>query len=100
MTRIRCLVPYCRCSRRPDPDIREWICAKHWKMIPREIKATRAQRRREARRIVRRKPTYREYWKLPAGSADRLAAVGLWRRLDMAWRACKVAAIEAAAGIT
>jgi len=48
---------------------------------------------------VARNPLVREYWKMPPGCEDRLAAVAMWRALDDAWDACKRAAIETAAGL-
>jgi hypothetical protein len=55
--------------------------------------------KRQARKIIARKPLYREYWKYPPGSSDRLAAVAMWRRLDDAWARVRDAAIERAAGL-
>lgn len=95
--RIRCCVPFCR--RTTGEPFREWICAKHWSMVPRTVRAVWSREKRQARRIIARKPIYREYWNLPPGASDRLAAVRLWRRYDAAWERCKTAAIEAAAGV-
>lgn len=37
--RLPCEVPGCRRTRKPEPGVTGWICAKHWTAIP-------AQRRR------------------------------------------------------
>ena len=64
--RIRCLVPFCRRTRAAG-GLPEWICGKHWALIP-------ARRRRayaRARRIASKTGEQRA-WK---------AAARLWRRL-------------------
>lgn len=95
--RLSCCVPFCR--RTTKGNFREWICAKHWPLVPRALKAEWREAKRKTRRIVARKPSYREWWTLPPGSSDRLAAIRLWRKLDQCWERCKRAAIEGAAGI-
>lgn len=95
--RLSCCVPHCR--RTTAEECREWICGKHWPLVPRALRGEWSRAKRRARRIVARKPEYREWWTLKAGSSDRLAAVALWRRLDSIWDRCKVAAIEKAVGI-
>lgn len=99
--RTACLVPGCRCTVATDKikPHSEWICAKHWVLIPRQLKLDYAAERRQAKRVIRRKPIYQEYWKLKPGCADRLAAVRMWRRLDQIWDKMKTAAIERAVGI-
>ncbi|MGO4337797.1 hypothetical protein AB4037_23050 [Labrys sp. KB_33_2] len=88
MTRITCLVPFCRCTRKPTFDSdEEWICDRHYSAIP-------ASLRRE----------YDQAWH-QAVKADQRAADGLevpdsiYVRVTEAFRACKAAAIEAAGGI-
>lgn len=94
--RVPCMVLGCRCTRKPHADLgEEWICAKHWRSVPR-------WRRRELSRIAR---AYRRqfgdqgYWKFPPGSEKRIAAIDM----DTAWRAvweqCKIDAQDAALGI-
>lgn len=97
MTRTPCCILGCRCSTKHP--CREWICEKHWKMVPKALKRQKAHIYRIARRSVRRRPLYAEWWKLPAGSTERLTALGLWRRCDQAWNACKEAAQRAAVGL-
>lgn len=84
--RIACLVPFCRSTRGDrNGDLlaegMEWICARHWALVPRRLKQRRARLRRMERRAT-------------AERLDRIRAAdqGVWRR-------CKVAAIEAAGGI-
>ena len=95
--RLSCCVPHCRRTTRED--CREWICAKHWALVPRKLRAEYSRAKRVAKRIVARKPAYREWWTFAPGSSDRLAALALWRRLDAIWDGCKSTAIERAAGI-
>jgi hypothetical protein len=95
--RISCCVPYCR--RTTSAEFREWVCGKHWPLVSRQTKATLRTAKARARRILRSKPQYREYWKLPPGSPARLSAVSMWARLDQAWANCKREAIERAVGI-
>ncbi len=95
--RLSCCVPYCRCTTKRN--VSEWICGKHWRLVPRKLRSDYASAKRIARRLVARKPAYREWWAYPGGSSNRLAAVALRRRLDRLWDRCKTAAIEGAAGI-
>lgn len=95
--RLRCIVPYCR--RTTKAEFREWVCAKHWTVVPKALRRAYRTAMRRARKIVGRRPEYREYWKLRPGSPERLSAVAMWRRVDGCWERCKRAAIEAAVGI-
>lgn len=99
--RVCCCVPFCRrtiAAAKLAPHI-DWVCQLHWALVPRKLKRAYRADRARCRRIVRRRPIYREYWKLPGGSPQRLRAIAMWRRLDQAWANCKLAAIERAAGI-
>ena len=95
--RLACCVPFC--GRTTKADFSEWVCAEHWRMVPRALRAEYGGIKRKARKILARKPLYREWWKLPAGSSERFAALGLFHRLDRVWARCKAAAIEGAAGL-
>lgn len=97
--RITCCIPYCKRTLRNDKGYKEWICGKHWPLVPRTSKSDYAREKRIARKIVARKPLYREWWKYPGGSSDRLAAIRMWKKLDETWERCKQQAIEAAMGI-
>lgn len=46
--RSGCLVPFCR--RTSTLFEREWLCADHWKLVPRELKRFRTQRLKAAYR--------------------------------------------------
>ena len=84
--RIRCLVPHCRCTiarAHLDPAHDEWICAKHWRAVPRGAKQARQVAMRRHRRALGRARSYL----LIAEAARR------------AWKRCKAEAIEAAGGI-
>jgi hypothetical protein len=60
--RIQCLVPGCRCTaarRRFVDGIRpemEWICQKHWVLVPRDL------RQNKTRAARRKKPLAANYW--------------------------------------
>ncbi|CUA90888.1 hypothetical protein IMF23_04400 [Chelatococcus daeguensis] len=96
--RLPCCVPFCRRTTKAGR-FTDWICAKHWPLVSLETRGAYNLAKRRARRIIARRPIYREYWKLPAGSPERLRAVRMWRRIDAAWARCKCEAIERAAGI-
>ncbi|WP_448952186.1 hypothetical protein [Labrys neptuniae] len=107
MTRISCLVPFCRCTVKADegqtPENTEGICAKHWRLVPRGAKA----RRRQA---FRRVATLKRMWDGNLRGQERIESTGRYlkychalarayqQRYD-AWDRCKAAAIEAAAQI-
>lgn len=93
--RLSCCVPFCRRTRAAG-GCKEWVCGKHWSGVPAALRASYTAEKRLARRIVARKPLYREYWKMKPGCSDRLAAVAMWRKLDDAWNACRDKAIEQA----
>lgn len=79
--RLRCAVPFCRRTVARDKlpsGHDEWICAKHWPLVPHDMK----RRKRLAERIARRKNS-------PAA----------WVLAGRIWERCKAAAIERAAGI-
>ena len=50
--RLRCEVPGCRRTRKPDPLIAEWICAKHWALVPKHWRRVFARSKRRGRAIV------------------------------------------------
>lgn len=95
--RLSCCVPFCR--RTTKENFGEWVCGSHWRNVPSSIRDNFNAEKRRVRKIIARKPEYREWWKYPGGSSDRLAAVAMWRRYGNAWDACKAAAIEGEAGI-
>ena len=81
MRRIRCAVPFCRRTR--PGALFEWICSKHWALVPRHWRRDYARARRRAR-------SGRCFDCYGAG------ACGCARNL---WRMCKAEAIERAAGL-
>lgn len=100
--RTACIVPHCGCTIATEKLTQgddSWICSKHWRLIPRKMKQDYAAERRQARRVLARKPEYREYWTLKPGCSDRLAAVRMWSRLSKMWKQLCTTAIERAAGI-
>lgn len=98
VARLRCCVPFCGRTFKPEPgdsDSTEIICGKHWRQAP---KAWR-RRRTKLLRQYRKFHGDRAFWNYPAGSAQRRDC----RRLDILihrlWDRCKSAAIEAAGGL-
>ncbi len=85
--RIGCLVPFCRATRgdhkgdRPLTDGCEWICERHYRMIPRALKRRRAALRRLA------------------GRADEARRARINRLDHILWQRAKRIATEAAGGI-
>lgn len=106
--RLRCFVPFCRCtrgSRKADPlpdDVTgmEWICAKHWRRVPMLVKAHRRAADRRVAKIARAwwADHAQGYRRAPHAQWDRLH-----RRADQAareaWKACTASAVEQAAGL-
>lgn len=82
MTRISCCVPFCRRTiaiERLLPD-NEWLCAEHWRAVPRQLKAVRARLRRRRKRLGHQ--------------------TSVMRGIDArSWELCKRAAIEAVGGL-
>lgn len=74
--RICCCVPFCRRTRKADATISEWICAEHWRAVPRNDRAIYSR--------VKRKARFAGAWTM--------AAERIWRRV-------KRIAIERAGGI-
>lgn len=96
-----CCVPYCRrtIAAAKLPEGHEWICGKHWPLVSKAAKAALRLNGQRIRKVLRKRPEYAEYWKLPPGSPRRRRAVAMWRRNVQAWNRCKREAIERAAGI-
>lgn len=91
--RISCCIPFCR--RTTKHECQEWICGKHWPLVPRHM------RRRDSKlvRLYLRRYGKTSFWQMPAGSPQRIAAIKLSRICETSWTACKKQAIERAAGI-
>lgn len=96
--RVPCCVPHCRRTRKPGGG-QFWICGIHWRFVPMAVKAEYRLVRKRTLRILDRRPQYRDYWKLPPGSPQRLRAHAMWMRVDQVLEKCKRAAIERAMGI-
>ncbi|KFL31413.1 hypothetical protein JP75_07565 [Devosia riboflavina] len=99
--RLNCSVPGCtrtRGDRKGDvlgPYI-EWICADHWKLVPRWMKAARNRARRRLRRAESILATVAmvEAWTTVHETARR-ADAAQWRL----WKRLKRAAIERSVGL-
>lgn len=98
--RIACIVPHCRRTVSADkyPGC-EIICAKHWRLISRRTRASKARAERRHRKLVR-------LWERANGRRDAHASARLARIIHRsnsacgrAWTRCRVEAIEAAVGI-
>ncbi len=99
MTRIRCCIPFCNRTRRHDESVGEWICAEHWREVPKAKRAAWNRVRKKLRKACAINPGVKQFWSLPSGSPERLSAVRLWRVHDRIWSAVKRAAMEKAGGI-
>lgn len=79
--RIPCVVPFCRRSKKATlgvtyfTDTPEWICADHWRLVPRADRAVYNRARRKA------------------------VKDGAWPAVARLWRRMKRIAIEKAGGI-
>lgn len=97
--RISCLVPFCRRTRGqrkgegPIREGEEWICGKHWSLIPKAYRRAHQRLCRQARRMEL------AWWKLPAGSPQRTASIRMCQRLARLWRRLRQAAVERAGGL-
>lgn len=67
MTRLLCVVPFCRRSHENTEGFDEWICGKHWPLIPKA-------RRRVYGRLVRQ-------WRRWHRQSDGLRAGRVWNVL-------------------
>jgi hypothetical protein len=76
--RMPCCVPFCRRTRRNDGRFREWICAIHWRAVPRRLKAYKRATQRRAVATL---------------DPQEIA------RANRAWERCKRVAIEKAGGL-
>lgn len=65
--RISCCIPGCRRTCRNDRGYDEWVCAKHWSLVPKSMRRAYASVKR------RRKP---------------------WSAVNRIWRRCRTRAIE------
>ncbi len=94
--RLLCCVPFC--SRTTAKPFAEWICAKHWPLVPRKVKAFRRKADAAAARAkaVCEALTGLDDARYPDAMLAKRKAYG---RSGRAWERCKRAAIEAAMGI-
>jgi len=106
MTRLLCIVPHCRCTVAVEgrhAGATEVVCQKHWKLVPRGVKA---RRRQALRRIAKLK----RMWDGNLRGQERIEATGRYLKYCAAlgqayqqsygaWDRCKSAAIEAAGGL-
>ncbi|ABS14275.1 hypothetical protein I6H96_02800 [Brucella anthropi] len=79
--RINCSVPFCRrtiAKKALPQEHNEWICMKHWPLVPAALR----RRKRQAEKIAKRKNTE-----------------AAWRLASMVWQHCKRVAIERAGGL-
>ena len=96
--RSSCYVPGCwRWSTRFEGD---WLCAEHWRLVPRELKYLRtALRRRWRRRLAKAEAQHGAAGAKGTWLALRRAGCAWNRGEDAVWRRMKRAAVERAAGL-
>lgn len=93
--RTPCCVPHCRRTKTLTQGGTEWICGRHWPLVPKYM------RRRDSmllRRYIKRFGKT-AFWEFPAGSKKRIEAARLARLLDKSWAIIRKQAIERAMGI-
>jgi hypothetical protein len=97
--RIPCIVPFCRCTaaQTKHPGATEIICAKHWRRVPRALKA----RKRKIVRLLEKAEAVvtREIRGLRIDVSDEKRKRAAHRAAWKVWDRCKAAAIDAAGGI-
>lgn len=97
--RISCCVPFCRHTRglrKGETALpNEWVCGKHWSMVPKKHRA----RLSRALRWYRRRFGDNGYWTYPPGSKQRISAIRYAKHWSKCWELCKRAAIETAGGL-
>lgn len=87
MTRLSCIVPFCRRTTGKFAAPIEWICGPHYRLVPSSLKL----RRRRVNRLLRKA------WV----QSDRgRALLRLNRLFDALWDETKAIAIQRSAGIT
>lgn len=94
LDRLHCCVPHCRRTKGWHVEA-EWICGKHWSVLPAYLR----QRKNGLFRLYRRRFGNSGFWEFPPGSDKRIEAIRLERMCAAAWRLCVRAAIERAVGI-
>lgn len=85
-----CLVPGCPHWTARYPEGGEWICAEHWRLVPRHLKTTRTRLVNKYRRLGELELTPNHY--KPKTARCWRAILGVWRRM-------RRAALEGAAGL-
>ena len=94
--RMRCVVPYCKCTTSRFKPPAQWICRKHWLQVPRYMRL----RKNRLARAYRRRFGHRCWFEMRKGSADRRYAFRLTVVYNQAWDACVRWAVERATGIS
>lgn len=101
--RLSCCVPFCRRTLRNEKGYGEWICAKHWPLVPRSMKRRRRQQVRRVKKLKHMWVHDPEFQARIENSGRYLKYCAALQRAYQAsyaaWDECKRAAIEAAAGI-
>lgn len=94
--RLCCAVPFCRSTT--GKPYSEWVCAKHWRLVPKKVKAFRRRADAAGKRAGERRDAL-------TGMDDHryadamLALFKARSRQQRAWERCKRAAIERGMGI-
>lgn len=82
-TLTTCCVPLCKHRTRRLSGEVEWICAAHWKDVPKKSKRILSLAKRRYRRFGY------NFMQYPAGSPNRLAAVKAHRQVYAIWSIIK-----------
>ena len=88
--RTPCLVPGCRRTCKAE-GFDEWICAKHWRGVPKLLRSRKNKLWARYRRRFGTTP----FWEFPSGSAQRIDAARHARLMGRVWDKCRDEAIVA-----
>lgn len=96
--RIQCCVPFCKRTHRNDEGYVEWICQRHWSLVPRRTRGKWKLSKKVAKRSSERfNAQYEEQGGFLDPQLNRAtAAIELSNKI---WERCKREAFERAGGI-
>jgi hypothetical protein len=102
-TRLRCEVPFCPKTRKVEHGTSaQWLCADHWRLVPRILRAFQQRRRRREMKDGRVSCLFL----CEDGRHDDVARLEAARSMTLclcslcSWRRCVDAAIQISAGIS
>lgn len=94
--RLRCIVPFCKCSTGKYAKPVEWICRKHWIQVPKYMRLRKGRIARKYRNEFGENPWHH----FAKGTPRRRRAFRITVVYNQAWDACVRLARERAGGIS